>query len=242
MLDIAGSPLTPSTGSANPLARKSFGNDPDEEALNRVKVEAQICSEINYLGTTLSLATFLPVLSRSRSPVLHHLSSVAATVPAPKRAIYSATKAAGLMAVEACRVECEGSGVRFLSICPGTIDNGFRHKSALSETGGQCEVSGGVKHSWEGLLLPPGKGEQSESTSTTKLSPVVDVIMEHIALNPAPAPLIPYLPFSAISALQVPPKHLVHLPWQYRMAALVRDTPLGWLYVEPAARKKYGIQ
>ena len=159
LLDIAGSELIPSTGSLNPLARKVFGDDPDEEALKRVKVEAQVCSEINYLGTTLALATFLPLLSRSRSPVLHHLSSVAATVPAPKRAIYSATKAGGLMAVEACRVECEGSGVRFLSICPGTIDNGFRHKSALSETGGQCEVSGGVKHSWEGLLLAPGKGE-----------------------------------------------------------------------------------
>ena len=158
LLDIAGSKLTASRSSINPLARKSFGGDPDEQALNRVKVEAQICADINYLGTTISLATFLPLLSRSRSPVLHHLSSVAATVPAPKRAIYSATKAAGLMAVEACRVECEGSGVRFLSILPGTIDNGFRHKSATSETGGECEVANGVKSSLDGLLLPPHKG------------------------------------------------------------------------------------
>jgi hypothetical protein len=56
----------------------------------------------------------LPLLaSTSKSPVLHHLSSVAATIPAPCRAIYSATKAAAFMAVESCRVECEGSGVRF---------------------------------------------------------------------------------------------------------------------------------
>lgn len=47
--------------------------------------------------------------------MLHHLSSVAATIPAPCRTIYSATKAAAFMAVESCRVECEGCGVRFFS-------------------------------------------------------------------------------------------------------------------------------
>jgi NADP-dependent 3-hydroxy acid dehydrogenase YdfG len=61
-----------------------------------------------------SLTYQLPLLaSTSNAPVLHHLSSVAATVPAPSRTIYAATKAAALMAVESCRVECEGCGVRF---------------------------------------------------------------------------------------------------------------------------------
>ena len=84
------------------------------------------------------------------------------------------------MAVESCRVECEGSGVRFLcelqlhcaplvqqltltAILPGTIDNEFRTKTATSQTGGQCEVQAGVKHSYENLLLPSEKGEEGLS-------------------------------------------------------------------------------
>lgn len=65
-------------------------------------------SELGYADDQLPM-----LASTSKSPVLHHLSSVAATIPAPCRAIYSATKAAAFMAVESCRVECEGSGVRF---------------------------------------------------------------------------------------------------------------------------------
>jgi hypothetical protein len=65
--------------------------------------------------------------------------------------------------------------------------------------------------------------------------------MDNISLNPAPAPLIPYFPFNLLPFLKLPPKHLVHLPWQYRAAFMLRDTPLGWLYLEPAARKKYGL-
>jgi NAD(P)-dependent dehydrogenase (short-subunit alcohol dehydrogenase family) len=90
---------------------------------------------------------------------VHHLSSVAAVIPAPRRTIYAATKAAGLMAFETCRVECEGLGVRFLSLLPGTIDNGFRLKTATSQSGGTCEVHEGVT-AYENLLLPPGKGER----------------------------------------------------------------------------------
>lgn len=56
--------------------------------------------------------------STSKAPVLHHLSSVGAKIPAPTRLMYSATKGAALMAVETCRVECEGTGVRFFCMSP----------------------------------------------------------------------------------------------------------------------------
>lgn len=161
LLDIAGSPLEPTSSSStsNPRATKAFASDTTLEGIEQVKAEAQACANINFLGTTLALATFLPTLSRSRSPVLHHLSSVAATIPAPRRTIYAATKAAGLHAVESCRVECEASGVRFLSVLPGTIDNEFRQKHALQGKEGACEVHNGIKHSWEKLLLPPKRGK-----------------------------------------------------------------------------------
>jgi hypothetical protein len=70
---------------------------------------------------------------------------------------------------------------------------------------------------------------------------VVEAVLHHLSLNPGSAPLIPYFPFTLIKALNVPPKPVVHLPWQYRLFAFLGDTPLGWLFVEPGARKKYNI-
>lgn len=70
---------------------------------------------------------------------------------------------------------------------------------------------------------------------------VVDTIFEHLALPPSPYPLIPYPPFSWISALSHPPRAIRFLPFMYRAATWMRDTPLGWAYVEPSARKKYGL-
>ncbi|ORX39200.1 hypothetical protein BD324DRAFT_618829 [Kockovaella imperatae] len=228
LLDIAGVPLSSSSTSSH--GKRAFQSDgPTKEGLDRLAEDARVSVEVNYIGTTLALAAFLPTLaSSSRSPAMHHLSSVGAMIPAPRRAVYASTKAAALMLVETCRVECEGSGVRFLSILPGTIDNDFRTKSAVSGSKGNCEVQQGIKHDWEKLLLDPKK--------------VVETILYHLSLNPSPFPLIPIWPLSLVPSLRVPPKPLVFLPWQYRMAfVLMRDTVLGWLYLEPSARRKYGL-
>jgi NAD(P)-dependent dehydrogenase (short-subunit alcohol dehydrogenase family) len=160
---------------------------------------------------------------------VHHLSSVAAIIAAPSRAIYSATKAAAYMAVEAARVECEGMGVRFFSLLPGTINNEFRTKTATAQTGGNCEVHSKVQAGWtEGLLL-----QQSD---------VTNAILTNLALPTERSPLIPYPPFSWIPALRTPPKPTFVLPWMYKAATLLSLTPLGYLYVEPSARRKYGLR
>ncbi|WVO15497.1 hypothetical protein L204_103155 [Cryptococcus depauperatus] len=232
LLDLAGVQLSPSRSDNVPPsgAKLAFNSpqNPDIDGLRRVEQEARAVSEVNYLGTLLALSCFLPLLaSTSKSPALHHLSSVAGTVPAPHRVIYAATKAAGLQAIESCRVECEGCGVRFFSFCPGTIDNEFRLKTATSQLGGRDETKLAIKHSWEGLLLKPEE--------------VTKMILYHLSLSPKPQPLIPFPPFNFFRFLDQPPRHLVQYPWPYRFAMFVRDTPLGWGYIEPAARKKYGL-
>ncbi|GMK55520.1 hypothetical protein CspeluHIS016_0205760 [Cutaneotrichosporon spelunceum] len=198
--------------------------------LEALSAEARACSEINFVGTVLALAAFIPVLTVSSAcPAVHHLSSVAATIAAPRRCIYSATKAAAFMAVESARVECEGAGIRFLSLLPGTIDNEFRTKTAFATSGGNCEVQAGVKAGWtEKLLLPPKK--------------VVDTILSQLALPTAPYPVIPYPPFSWVSGLCVPPKSQFYLPFTYKLVTLLNLTPLGYMYVEPRARQKYGLR
>ncbi|KAK4687314.1 hypothetical protein P7C73_g2798, partial [Tremellales sp. Uapishka_1] len=233
LLQIAGVALSPSPDSTklhfNVDGQAPLGDMPNFDGLAKVAEETRACAEINYVGTVLALACFLPLLATtSAAPALHHLSSVAATVPAPCRTIYASSKAAALMAVESCRVECEGCGVRFFSLLPGTIANDFRTKSASSETGGRDETRLDIDQPWEKLLLSPER--------------VVKTILHHLSLNPHPQPLIPYPPFSLFRALDQPPKHLVHLPWQYRFAMFVRDTPLGWGYIEPQARRKYGLR
>lgn len=203
---------------------------PAKAGLDALAIEARACGEINYVGTVLALATFLPLLaSTSPSPAVHHLSSVAAAIAAPSRCLYSATKAAAYMAVESARVECEGMGVRFFSLLPGTIDNEFRTKTATAQTGGNCEVHNGVKSQWgDKILLKP--------------SQVVDTVLTHLALPTGKYPLIPYPPFSWISGLALPPKPTFFLPFIYKAATILQLTPLGYLYVEPNARKKYGLR
>jgi hypothetical protein len=107
-----------------------------------------------------------------------------------------------------------------------------------------------IKGAWgEKLLLPPAKGTSLPSSSHCHYdarqdkadTSVVDTIFEHLALSPSPYPLIPYPPFSWISALSHPPRAIRFLPFMYRAATWMRDTPLGFAYVEPSARKKYGL-
>ena len=70
---------------------------------------------------------------------------------------------------------------------------------------------------------------------------MVDAIMYNLSLNPAPVPAIPYPPFSWFRQLDSPPPRVVHLPQTYRWATLASWTPLGWWYIEPSARRKYGL-
>jgi hypothetical protein len=70
---------------------------------------------------------------------------------------------------------------------------------------------------------------------------VIDVIMSNISVNPDPTPMIPYFPFNLIRGLSIPPPAFVFLPKAYGLAWVLKDTPLGWLFIEPSARAKYGL-
>lgn len=59
---------------------------------------------------------------------------------------------------------------------------------------------------------------------------VVNTVLKHLAL-PTGAPW-----------LGTPPSSTHYLPFMYRLASYMNLTPLGWLYVEPNARQKYGLR
>ncbi len=177
LLSLASSPseTLPHSAAQNPeLTSTSLVGNVDQDGLNRVKDEIERCSSVNVTGVALAIAAFvsliietfhhyqtkpdilhtrlaltqLPILSStSASPLIHHLSSLAALIPAPTRVLYSATKAGGLAlfrtagweqtSVSSNNDESKNKDkqVRFLAILPGTIDTDFRRKSKSAERG-----------------------------------------------------------------------------------------------------------
>lgn len=115
----------------------------DLAALTRVATIASQSYSANVTPSLLLTTAFLPLLLASSSPRIAVLSSVAAEIPAPTRAIYAANKAAASMLMRSLRIELEQlvqesadskgrrrSKIGITLIHPASIDTGLR-SSAL---------------------------------------------------------------------------------------------------------------
>ncbi|QRW27235.1 short chain dehydrogenase [Rhizoctonia solani] len=81
--------------------------------------------EGNYVGPLVSATTMIPFLeSTSKKPAIALISSLAAVVPAPTRAIYCSTKSAGLLLFQSLAIE--HPRIKFSNIIPATIEGDFR--------------------------------------------------------------------------------------------------------------------
>ncbi|KAH7340401.1 hypothetical protein B0J17DRAFT_715622 [Rhizoctonia solani] len=81
--------------------------------------------EGNYMGPLVSVTTMIPLLeSSSKKPAIALISSLAAVVPAPTRAIYCSTKSAGLLLFQSLAIE--HPRIKFSNIIPATIEGDFR--------------------------------------------------------------------------------------------------------------------
>ncbi|CAE6531318.1 unnamed protein product [Rhizoctonia solani] len=81
--------------------------------------------EGNYVGPLVSATTMIPLLeSSSKKPAIALISSLAAVVPAPTRAIYCSTKSAGLLLFQSLAIE--HPRIKFSNIIPATIEGDFR--------------------------------------------------------------------------------------------------------------------
>ncbi|KAF0328933.1 short chain dehydrogenase [Colletotrichum asianum] len=79
----------------------------------------------NFDGPLASALTFIPMLTRtSKSPSILLVSSVAAVIPAPTRALYAATKASSLLLFQSLAIE--HPKISFTFILPATIEGNFR--------------------------------------------------------------------------------------------------------------------
>ncbi|KAH6652424.1 short-chain dehydrogenase [Truncatella angustata] len=79
----------------------------------------------NFNGPLVSALVFIPMLTRtSSSPSVLLVSSVAAIIPAPTRALYAATKASSLLLFQSLAIE--HPQIAFTFVLPATIEGNFR--------------------------------------------------------------------------------------------------------------------
>ncbi|KAG8744354.1 hypothetical protein FRC12_014818 [Ceratobasidium sp. 428] len=93
--------------------------------VGHTKAVALKALEGNYIGPLVSAVTFIPLLeATSKRPAIALISSLAAVVPAPTRALYCSTKSASLLLFQSLAIE--NPRIKFTNIIPSTIEGDFR--------------------------------------------------------------------------------------------------------------------
>ncbi|WCN79360.1 SDR family NAD(P)-dependent oxidoreductase [Micromonospora sp. LH3U1] len=78
--------------------------------------------DVNVAGVARTSAVALPYLRRSASAAIVNVSSIAATVGLPRRALYSASKGAVHALTLAMAADLVPEGIRVNCVAPGTVD------------------------------------------------------------------------------------------------------------------------
>ncbi|KAJ3574994.1 hypothetical protein NPX13_g4186 [Xylaria arbuscula] len=104
---------------------QSRDEDPEITGVKRAVEIAGEATQGNFVGPLVVATTFIPMMQRSSaSPTILLVSSVAAFIPAPTRALYAATKAASLLFFQSLAIE--HPEITFSCIMPATIQGNFR--------------------------------------------------------------------------------------------------------------------
>ncbi len=97
--------------------------------------------DVNVFGALRLVQVLLPVLRRELArqpkagdyrPCLLFVSSLAAVLPIPYQAFYSATKSSLVSLVRCLKMECRDVDIRISVLCPGDVSTGFTaHRQTL---------------------------------------------------------------------------------------------------------------
>ncbi len=104
-----------------------FGSSGDFHALDPDRLDDEISLNVGAL-TRLSHAALSTMVPRGRGYLLN-VSSVASFQPAPKLAVYAATKAYVTSLTESLHEEARGTGVHVTVLCPGLTRTEFQSVS-----------------------------------------------------------------------------------------------------------------
>lgn len=84
---------------------------------------------VNVIGALHFLREAVPALVQAGDGLIVTIASLAARQPVPNLGGYAATKAALVALVEALRLELAGTGVRVLTVLPGSVETDFKRHS-----------------------------------------------------------------------------------------------------------------
>lgn len=93
------------------------GTTPDTSEADFVRV-----FDVNVRGTFLGMKFAIPALRRAGGGSIVNITSVAALVGVPDRAVYSAAKGAILALTRAAAIDHVAEGIRVNCVAPGTVD------------------------------------------------------------------------------------------------------------------------
>lgn len=112
------------------VSNAGFGISGSVEGHDHENIKRQI--DVNLLGSAYVAKAVLPYLRDSKGRIVF-LSSVAAVVPIPFQALYSATKAGVMTLAMALDNELRGSGARALALLPGDLKTDFTRARVKNE-------------------------------------------------------------------------------------------------------------
>lgn len=87
------------------------------------------CLEVNLIGATRVVQSFLPAMIAAHGGSIVQISSVLGQISAPYTAGYNASKFALGAITDALRVEVAPHGIRVISVYPGSTESRFRANS-----------------------------------------------------------------------------------------------------------------
>lgn len=129
---------------------RSGDEDPDAAGVRLAAEIAGRATQGNFVGPLVAAATFIPAMKRtSASPAILLVSSVAAVVPAPTRALYAATKAAALLLFQSLAIE--HPAIAFTCVLPATIEGNFRSSAVDVDAGPAAQKTDDEVASKKGL-------------------------------------------------------------------------------------------
>jgi short-subunit dehydrogenase len=91
--------------------------------------------QVNIVALTHLTHLFLPGMLARRKGKILNVASLAALVPGPLMAVYSASKAYVLSFSESLTDELEGTGVSVTALCPGLTATGFIQRANMEDSG-----------------------------------------------------------------------------------------------------------
>lgn len=159
--------------------------------------------ETNFFGTMKTIQACLPVFRQQKRGRIVVVSSVAALVPIPYQAFYSASKSAAQLSLQALSMEIKSFGIQCCAVLPGDTRTGFT--SARRFTDRSQRPDSPYASRFDKSI---GKMERDERNGMSP-SFIARAIVRQLARRHMKPTVVPGLPYKLIClALRIVPNRL----------------------------------